>query len=856
VLVVNTPGGNTVSTAELAFSHILAAARKIPQAVASLKAGRWDRKKYTGTELSGKVLGVVGVGRIGTEVARRCKAMGMVVVGYDPIMTESACRASGIEPVPLEELFRRSDFITLHTPITPETRHLINRDTLAQCKDGVRIVNCARGGIVDEEALLEALESGKVAGAGLDVLESEPPEAGYALVAHPNVVVTPHLGASTKDAQVRVARAVAEQMCDILDGGTMVGVVNAPDVSYARAKSLEPYVMLAERMGAIQAQLLGPAQVRRVGVTLRGKDLARPELVDTVKTAVLRGTLQAITATDVNFVNARAVAAEKGLSVSVNTSESTELESGYSNSMSVTFELHGLLNANRVITGTVHGGGELRITSMDGFELDLPPAPHMVFFNNEDRPGVLREVAAVLSESGLNIAHFSSGRRADAHAAMGAVVTDEPVPAEVVDRLAAVSGLSNAAAVTLREDVDPMLNVRSSSETVNRQGVLFGSSKPSARPRSPEFSSGPCKKRPGYDLAALPTACLGRSHRSKLGKARLKRAIEDTRRILRVPDDYLIGIVPASDTGAYEMAMWSMLGERPVDAFYWESFGKGWFGDAKSHLKLESTGLREFSADYGHLPDMSQASPDHDVLFTWNGTTSGVRVPDASFISPDRTGLAFNDATSAAFAMDIEWDKVDVTTYSWQKVLGGEGAHGVLILSPRAVERLETFTPDRALPKIFRMVKKGKVDRSIFEGSTINTPSMLCVEDYIDALDWAEREGGLKGLMKRSQDNLEVVRGFVERNDWINFLAQDPATLSSTSICLTLDLNAAQIKKFVGLLESEGVAYDIGAYRDAPPGLRIWGGATVEKEDLQALMPWLSWAYDVCAEDSRVEKAA
>jgi len=371
----------------------------------------------------------------------------------------------------------------------------------------------------------------------------------------------------------------------------------------------------------------------------------------------------------------------------------------------------------------------------------------------------------------------------------------------------------------------------------------FSTAKPAERPACPNFSSGPCTKRPGYDLASFDTSILGRSHRSKLGKTLLKQVLVDTKRILGIPEDYLVGIVPASDTGAYEMAMWSMLGERPVDMCYWESFGKGWFGDAASHLQLE--GVTEHSADYGDLPDFSKTNPDHDICFTWNGTTAGVKVPNADWISENRTGLTFNDATSAAFAMDIQWDKVDVTTYSWQKVLGGEGGHGMLVLSPRAVERLESFTPPRPLPKIFRMVKKGKVDRSIFEGSTINTPSMLCVADYADALAWTDSIGGLPGLIAKSEANLKVLSDMVETTPWIHFLANDASTISNTSVCFKLDgVDAAQVKKMETLLSDEGVAFDINSYKDAPPGLRIWCGATVEQSDLEALVPWLKWAYN------------
>lgn len=366
------------------------------------------------------------------------------------------------------------------------------------------------------------------------------------------------------------------------------------------------------------------------------------------------------------------------------------------------------------------------------------------------------------------------------------------------------------------------------------------------KPVNPEFSSGPCKKRPGYDVSKLDLRIMGRSHRSKLGKERLALAISETKRILGIPEDYHVGIVPASDTGAYEMAMWNMLGQRNVDVCHWESFGKGWFADAISHLKLRDiVEVNEFTADYGELPDLSKTNPDHDICFTFNGTTSGVRVPDGcDFISDSRTGLTLCDATSACFAMDMPWSKLDVTTYSWQKVLGGEGGHGVLILSPRAVERLESYTPEnRPLPKIFRLTKKGKFEAGIFKGATINTPSMLAVEDYIDALQWADSAGGVPALKQMSLDNLSVIEEFVKVNDWIDFLAKDPATRSSTSVCLTLDLSADQIKTFVGLLEKEGVALDIGGYRDAPPSIRIWCGSTVEKPDVEALMPWLTWAY-------------
>ena len=364
---------------------------------------------------------------------------------------------------------------------------------------------------------------------------------------------------------------------------------------------------------------------------------------------------------------------------------------------------------------------------------------------------------------------------------------------------------------------------------------------PLAKPDSPNFSSGPCAKRPGWSPAVYGSAPVGRSHRSSIGKAKLKEAIEKTRSVLGVPADYRIGVVPASDTGAIEMAMWSMLGERPVDVCHWESFGKTWFGDVTNQLKLAD--VTEFNAAYGELPDLAATRKDHDVVFTFNGTTSGVRVPDLDWIADDRTGLTFNDATSAVFAMDVDWSKVDVTTYSWQKVMGGEGAHGMLILSPRAVERLESYKPDRPLPKIFQLAKKGKVDEALFTGATINTPSMICVEDYLDALTWAESIGGLEGLKKRSEANLAAVANWVDATPWAHFLAKDPKTRSNTSVCLTLDTAPDNVKKMTKYLEDAHVAYDIGAYRDAPPGLRIWCGATVETSDVEALLPWIEHAY-------------
>lgn len=364
---------------------------------------------------------------------------------------------------------------------------------------------------------------------------------------------------------------------------------------------------------------------------------------------------------------------------------------------------------------------------------------------------------------------------------------------------------------------------------------------PQVKPSNPNFSSGPCSKRPGYQVSELSLETLGRSHRSALGKQVLARACADTAEILGLPEGYRVGIVPGSDTGAVEMALWSMLGARPVDVLGWESFGLGWVTDITKQLKLKDT--RVLQADYGYLPDLSQVDFDRDVVFTWNGTTSGVKVPDGNWIADDRQGLTICDATSAVFAMPLPWAKLDVITYSWQKVLGGEGAHGVLILSPRAVERLESYTPPWPMPKLFRMTKGGKLIDGIFRGETINTPSMLCVADYLDALDWVRAIGGVTATVARSTANLRVIERFVEQNEWISFLAQDAATRSNTSVCLTLAAEPDQVKAMVKLLDAEGVAYDIGAYRDAPPGIRIWCGATVEAGDIEALMPWLEWAY-------------
>jgi phosphoserine aminotransferase len=379
---------------------------------------------------------------------------------------------------------------------------------------------------------------------------------------------------------------------------------------------------------------------------------------------------------------------------------------------------------------------------------------------------------------------------------------------------------------------------------------------PSIKPSCPNFASGPCAKRPGWSVEALSGAFVGRSHRSAFGKARLAEVLERSRVLLGIPSDYRVAIVPASDTGAVEMVLWSVLGARGLDMLAWESFGAGWVTDVVKQLKLGD--VRRFEAEYGSLPDLSQVDFSRDVVFTWNGTTSGVRVPNGDWIRPDRQGLTVCDATSAVYAMALPWDKLDAVTWSWQKVLGGEAAHGMLVLSPRAVERLESYAPPWPLPKIFRMTKGGKLNEDLFKGSTINTPSMLCVEDALDTLRWAEGIGGLSALIARSQKNLAVLSAWVERTPWVEFLAREASYRSSTSICLSItepwfqafsrEGKQAHVKKLTGLLDKKGVAYDIASYIDAPPGLRIWGGSTVEASDLEALTPWLDWAYAAARE--------
>ncbi|KAF0719164.1 Aste57867_1232 [Aphanomyces stellatus] len=803
VLVMNAPEGNDISAAEFTMGLLTS----------------FNHAVISGVH--GKTVGIVGLGRIGSEVARRCQAFGMNVLAHDPLVSDAAAKARDIDPVSLNELCARSDFISLHCPFSATTKHLLNADRLARCKDGVYIVNTSRRQIVDEDALLAALESGKVAGAALDMVPT------HGLFAHPNVVATPHIGANTAEAQARISTKIAAQLHRALSQTGFDNVLNAPNLDLMRQVPLPPFELLAEKLGSVHAQLLGPRKIHKISVFAQGKDAQTDDgLLRRVCHGLARHLLEEEIHDPVALLQAR------GITLVEHSQDEVE-GSSYANLVHVTVHLDGGA-ATRSLSGTVFGKNQLRLVQYDGLSVDALLSGPMVFFHNRDRPGVLAAVTQELARRQINIGSFALGRTADS--ALGILNLDEVPSEEAVAALAHVEQLSHVRLVNLLEM--PLQTCSSSSSVED--------AKPREKPQSINFGSGPCKKHPEYALAKLPSRALGRSHRSALGKAILKESIDRTRAVLELPDDYVCAIVPASDTGAFEMAMWNLLGERPVDMCYWDAFGKGWFEDATTQLQLEHP-VREFSAPYGQLPDLSQTNKDHDICFTWNGTTSGVRVPNADWIADDRTGLVFNDATSAAFAMEMPWHKIDVCTFSWQKVLGGEGGHGMLILSPRALARLATYhPPNRPLPKIFRLKnKKGDVNMDIFEGSTINTPSMLCVEDYVDALEWAERQGGVKGLSAKAAANFKVVEAFVDKTDWLSFLAEDPATRSTTSVCLVLkDTTKAELKTITTLLEQHHVAVDIGSYKDAPAGLRIWCGATVETADVQALMPWLQWAYD------------
>ncbi|KAH7474836.1 hypothetical protein KRP22_003488 [Phytophthora ramorum] len=851
VLVMNTPFGNTISAAELTLGLISAVSRLGQPA---------SDTAVRNSEIHGKTLGIVGLGRIGREVATRCNAFGMNVIGYDPILSNASAKTHGIEPVELDELFSRSDYISLHVPLNANTKHLVNAQRLALCKDGVKLVNGARAGLIDHPALLGAIESGKVAGMAFDINAPSPAsDTWQKLVKHENVIVTPHIGALTTDAQQKVARDLAYKVNDALAGKSFKGVLNAPNIDFGKREEFMPLLSLAEKLGSMQAQLLDDSRLKRVLVIAEGPKVTSSELSGQLVKGVLKGLLSHMLEEEVTFTNAKQLADVMGIQT-VEHKHDEASGSSFSDQLTVIFEKEN--GSSKKITGTVFGKSQLRLVSFDDLPMDAIPSGSMLLFNNTDQPGVLHKVTSVLAKHKINIGCFGLAREKSGAAAVSVLNVDEAIPDAVVEELEALGMLTNLRRVNLLElntavsggiwekFLKPSTSAVEEEEADAAEGEggveIVRHSKPRVKPASANFGSGPCKKRPGYSLSALPEIVLGRSHRSKLGKGLLEEAIVRSKKILKLPEDYHLGIVPASDTGAFEMAMWSMLGERPVDICYWETFGKQWFKDATTELKLEN--VREFGAPFGQLPDLSQVNCDHDVLFTWNGTTSGVRVPNADWIADDRKGLVFNDATSAAFAMDIPWNKIDVCTFSWQKVLGGEGGHGVIILSPRAVERLESFVPEnRPLPKIFRMTNAstGKFMKGIFEGSTINTPSMLCVEDYLDALRWAESVGGQDGLIAISQRNLKVIEDFAAENSkWFKFLAADKETRSSTSVCLLIDgMSKDEVKEMQKLLECEQVAYDIGSYRDAPPGLRIWCGATVETKDLEALLPWIKWAY-------------
>ena len=835
IIVMNTPGGNTTSAAELSVSLIMALARSIPLAVASLKSGKWERSKFMGAELSGKTVGVIGLGRIGQEVARFCKGLGMIPIGYDPVVSAEAALKAGIIPVSLEELYTKSDIITLHVPKTKETSNLINKVTLSKCKKGVLIVNVARGGVINEVDLLEALVSGHCGGAALDVFSSEPPPPSSSLLlAHPNVICTPHLGASTAEAQINVAKDIAIQMVDAIEKKAFVGVVNASNLALLSRSDLAPFASMAESLGNLQAQVM-TGKLLKVEVNCQGPVVSEASVSTILKTSVLKGLLSHTHgASSVNYINAVLLGEKLGIELTVKTSPKSL---NYTNLVTVTFTTE---TESRSMSGSIFLNDEARLVDMDGFSIDVALRGSLIFFNNQDKPGVLNRITTVLGNAGINIANFALGRHGIGGEALGVLTVDSAVSPSVLSELHSLQNVRNVKIGNVDSTrITPRVTLPSTSTGLNGD-----SGKPSVRPKSANFGSGPTKKRPGWELSALSNAALGRSHRSKLGKDKLKRAIDMTRSLLDLPKDYLCGIVPASDTGAYEMAMWALLGSRPVESVHFESFGDGWHTDLTKQLKIAN--VNEHTAAYGKLPDLSKVNTvDNDVCFTWNGTTSGVMVPDANWISSERKGLTLNDATSAIFSQKVDFLKCDATTYSWQKVLGGEGAHGMLILSPRARERIESHTPKWPMPKIFRLAKKGKLEEGIFAGETINTPSMICVEDYLDALTWAEKEGGVAGLSKRSNENLAVIEHFVSENSWCKFLAKEKEYRSNTSVCLELDLSKEKVQNLVKLLEKEKVAYDIGSYRDAPPGLRIWCGATVDTEDVYILTQWIKYAYTV-----------
>jgi D-3-phosphoglycerate dehydrogenase/phosphoserine aminotransferase len=820
-IVMNTPGGNTLSTAELTMSMIFACAREIPKACFSLKQGKWERKSFLGTELNGKVIGIIGLGKIGREVARFCQNFGMTTIGFDPILDASVANEYGIEKVQLDDLFKRSDFITVHTPLNSNTKDIINKESISKCKDGVRILNCARGGIINELDLLEGLKSGKVAGAAIDTYTTEPPTKEIMeLISHPSVVCTPHLGANTNEAQVNVALSIARQFVNAFDNSDYFGVVNAGYIGLARKPHIINYIYLAERLGSISGQLLD-GSLKKLTLNLNGDIISKNEEAEVISYSVLKGLLSEKMATgdDINLVNAPQIAKEVGLNIQVNKIHPS-VKSVYKNSIEIILETDIQKHS---ITGIVHND-KMRLVEIDNYKLEFTPEGNILIIKHKDQPGQYSLTAKVLSDNNINVADISLGR-IDTKA-MVVLRTDERVDSNTLERIRNIPDcyyvksleLARQFHILQEEDVD---------------------GRPYERPSNPNFGSGPCAKRPGYDLSKLPTNLLGRSHRSAPAKERINKSMRDAKKILGIPDDYQIGIIAGSNTGAIEMAMWSLLNkEREVDVIFMEQFGNDWYKDTMKELKVK---VNKIEAPFGELPDLYSANTQkNDVIFTWNGTTSGVKIPNGEWISDDREGLTFCDATSAAFAMDLPWKKLDVTTFSWQKVLGGEAAHGVIVASPRAMERFRESKDTRPwpMPKIFRFTE------GIFKGEVINTPSLLCIEDFIDSLSWAESIGGLETLKKISNKNLQILEDFVQSNKWISFLAEDKSFRSNTSICLKLNLNKDQTKMFLKYLENEQVAFDINSYKSAPMGIRIWGGATVKNTDTEILTKWLTWAYD------------
>jgi len=830
VVVMNTPGGNTASAAELTVSLLLALSRNIPQANQSLKAGQWKRSSFSGTETSGKTVGIVGLGQIGRHVAKALQGLGMRTIGYDPLLSAEVARSYNIEKVDLADIYRRSDYITLHTPLTSETKNLFNTETFALCKTGVRIINCARGGIINDDALLNALNSGKVAGAALDVFETEPPPASLLpLLNHPNVICTPHLGASTQEAQSKVAVDIANQMVDAFEDRTITGAVNASILTkLATNKALRPFIDLAERLGAAQAQLV-TGNIQSITLGTRGSLVSGQ--ADILAAAALKGMLTHLVETPVNFVNAPVLAAQMGLSIE---SVSQDNESQWGNSITLTVytdrdSIGRTGTRYKKLVGALVSGVP-RVVQVNEFLIDFVASGELMFFANKDVPRALADLCNAVSSEGGNIETLNLGRVPGKDIATGVFSTDEPLPASTLAAIKSLPNILSAQVVRLPSLKEDSRAIASDSHNP----------RPDRKPASANFSSGPTKKFPGYSVKALSENVLGRSHRSKLCMGRITRSLNEQRQLLGIPSDYHIGIVPASDTGAVEMAMWNLLGPRPVDVVHFDAFGADWAEDIRSELKIAK--VNELKAPYGQLPNLELTSPLHDIVFTWNGTTSGTRVPNGDWISASREGLTICDATSAVFAMPMPWDKLDVVTYSWQKALGGEGAHGMMILSPRAVARLNSFRPDRPIPKVFRLAPKGKFDSAIFKGSVINTISMLAVEDLLGVLKWA-KPLGIGGLIQRTNDNMSVMTEFVERNPWVSFLCKDKTIRSTTSVCLTIDLPAEKVKKITELLASEHIAFDIDSYRSAPPGLRVWCGATIDKEDLRRLTRWIEWAY-------------